>query len=51
MGWNNSRLFGLFATTGEVRLSVALPLTPMHFATPAYGDGMVFVPDGSEILA
>jgi hypothetical protein len=51
MGWNNSRLFGLFATTGEVRLSVALPLAPMHFATPAYGDGMVFVPDGTEILA
>ena len=51
MGWNNSRLFGLFATTGEVRLSVALPLAPMHFSTPASGDGLVFVPDGSEILA
>jgi hypothetical protein len=51
MGWNNSRLFGLFATTGEVRLSVALPLAPMHFATPAYGDGLVFVPDGTDILA
>jgi hypothetical protein len=49
--WNHSRLFGLFATTGEVRLSVALPLTPMHFATPSSGDGLVFVPDGSEILA
>jgi hypothetical protein len=51
MGWNTNRLYGLFATTGEVRLSAALPLTPMHFATPSSGDGLVFVPDGSEILA
>jgi hypothetical protein len=51
MGWNNSRLFGLFASTGEVRLSVALPQAPMHFSTPSSGDGLIFVPDGSEILA
>jgi hypothetical protein len=51
IGWNNSRLFGLFASTGEVRLSVALPQTPMHFSTPSSGDGMIFVPDGTQILA
>ncbi|HKV30291.1 MAG TPA: PQQ-binding-like beta-propeller repeat protein [Candidatus Dormibacteraeota bacterium] len=51
MGWNTSRLYGLLATTGEVRLSVPLPLTPMHFATPSSGDGLIFVPDGSQILA
>jgi len=51
IGWNNSRLYGLVAATGTVRLSVALPQTPMHFSTPSYGDGMIFVPDGTEILA
>ena len=51
IGWNNSRLFGLLATTGDVRVSVALPQTPMHFSTPAYGDGMIFVPDGTQLLA
>ena len=51
MGWNNSRLFGLLASTGEVRLSVVLPQTPMHFSTPSSGEGMIFVPDGTQILA
>jgi hypothetical protein len=51
IGYNNSRLFGLLASTGGVQLSVALSQTPAHFSTPSYGDGMIFVPDGTQILA
>ena len=51
IGWGNSRLYALYATTGEQRLSVSLPQTPMHFSAPASGDGEVFVPDGTRILA
>jgi hypothetical protein len=51
IGYNNSRLFGLGASTGAVSVSVALSQTPTHFSTPSYGDGLIFVPDGTQILA
>jgi hypothetical protein len=51
IGYNNSRLFGLVASTGAVSLSIALSQAPAHFSTPSSGDGMIFVPDGTQILA
>jgi hypothetical protein len=51
IGYNNSRLFGLLASAGDVRVSVALAQTPSHFSTPSSGDGLIFVPDGLQILA
>jgi len=49
--WNGTTLFALSPTTGAQRLAATLPATPMHFATPAAGDGQIFVPDGSQIVA
>jgi len=51
MGWNSSQLYAMYASTGELRLLVSLPQTPMHFSTPSSGDSEVFVPDGTDILA
>ena len=49
--WNATTLFGLYATTGQQRVSITLPGTPTHFATATSGDGKIFVPDGTHIVA
>jgi len=51
MPWNGTTLYALSPSTGVQRLAATLPNAPTHFATPAAGDGQVFVPDGKQIIA
>lgn len=49
--WNGTTLYALSPSNGAQRLAATLPNAPMHFATPAAGDGQVFVPDWRQIVA
>ena len=49
--FGGSTLYGLAPGTGQIVRSLALPATTHHFATPAAGDGRLFVGAGNRLVA
>lgn len=50
LDWNNALLYGMSPTTGHVVVRRATD-NQMHFATPALGDGMLFIPTEQGVQA
>ena len=49
--FGGTTLYGLAPGTGQIVRSLALPATTHHFATPAAGDGRLFVGAGNRLVA
>ncbi len=49
--FGGTHLYGLNPGTGQVAVTLTLPATSQHFATPAAGDGMLFLGDGNRLVA
>jgi hypothetical protein len=49
--FGGTHLYGLDPATGKVALTLSLPATTEHFATPAAGDGMLFMGAGNRLAA
>jgi outer membrane protein assembly factor BamB len=49
--FGGSTLYGLKPGTGQIARTLTLPAATEHFATPAAGDGMLFVAAGNRLAA
>jgi len=49
--FGGTNLYGLQPGTGQITASLTLPAATEHFATPAAGDGMLFVGAGNRLAA
>jgi outer membrane protein assembly factor BamB len=49
--FGGTTLYGLNPATGATTVQLHLPMTTEHFATPASGDGKLFIGDGSDVAA
>ena len=49
--FGGTTLYGMIPATGQIVTRLALPATTQHFATPAAGDGHLFVGAGDHLAA